>query len=261
MPELPEVESFKRYMDKTSLNRTIGNIDVKSPEILQNVDKGDLKSKLEDQKIQYTKRHGKYLFAHLNNDYWLVLHFGMTGKLVYFKNIEDAPYYDRILIMFNDHSYLAFDDPRKFGKISLVSKMDDFIKEKRLGQDVCTMNFKTFKNIIESRRGAIKTLLMNQHVLAGIGNIYSDEILYQACIHPKTAANTIDNKKIKQMYNLMKNILHTALDKQMKHEKLPKSFIIPNRVKNGRCPQSDTELKTMKISGRTAYYCPLCQKE
>lgn len=261
MPELPEVESFKRYMDKTSLNKIMVKVDVKSPEILQNIDKFALKNNLENQKIKYTRRHGKYLFAHLDNDYWLVLHFGMTGKLVYFENVDDAPYYDRILIHFKDIGFLAFDDPRKFGKISLTPEMDEFIKAKKLGPDVYNMNLKTFQNIIKSRKGAIKTLLMNQHILAGIGNIYSDEILYQTCIHPKTPANNIHHDKIKEMHKIMKNVIQTALDRQRKHEKLPESFIIPHRNKNGRCPRSDTPLKSMKISGRTAYYCPDCQKE
>ncbi len=260
MPELPEVESFRRYLDKTSLNKTIQKVDVKNPEILQNVDKRVLKDKLEKHKIQCTKRHGKYLFAHLDSNYWLILHFGMTGKLVYFKNNDETPYYYRILITFNDESNLAFDDPRKFGKISLTAEMDDFIEEKKLGPDVYDIDFKTFKNILTSRRGAVKILLMNQHILAGIGNIYSDEILYQACIHPKTPVNTIDHQKIKEMYKIMKNVLQTVLNRQINHRKLPESFLIPHRIKNGRCPRSDTRLKTIKISGRTAYYCPLCQK-
>jgi len=261
MPELPEVESFKIYMDKTSLNKTIESVDVKSPEILQNIDKHELKNRLEKHKFQYTKRHGKYLFAHLDNNYWMVLHFGMTGKFIYFKNADEIPLYDRILIEFEDKSFLAFDDPRKFGKISLVHKTADFIKKKRLGPDACEIELKSFQDIIKSRKGAIKTLLMNQNILAGIGNIYSDEILFQACVHPKTPASKLNDEQIGNIYKIMKNVLKTALDRQIANQELPESFLIPNRVKNGKCPNSDIKLKTMKISGRTAYYCPECQKE
>lgn len=261
MPELPEVESFKRYMDKTSLNKSIENVDVKSPEILQTISKRALKDKLEGYKFQSTIRQGKYLFAHLDNNYWLILHFGMTGKLIYFKNTAESPKYDRMLIGFDDGSYLAFDDPRKFGKINLTYNMDEFIKEKKLGPDACEIKLESFKNIIKSRKGAIKTLLMNQHILAGIGNIYSDEILFQTCIHPKTHANKLDDEKIQNIYKTMQDVLKTALNRQLTNQKLPESFLIPHRIKNGKCPYSDVKLETMKISGRTAYYCPECQKE
>jgi len=248
-------------MDKTSLNKTIDSAKVKSPEILQNTNMQNIMEKLEGNKFQYTDRHGKYLFAHLNNDYWLVFHFGMTGKFIYSKKNDEISYFDRVLFNFEDDSYLAFDDPRKFGKISLIHKMGEFIKEKKLGPDVCEIELESFKNIIKSRKGAIKTLLMNQHILAGIGNIYSDEILFQTCIHPKMPANKINDEKIEFMYKKMKIILKIALNRQIAHQELPESFLIPHRTKNGTCPRSHIKLNIMKISGRTAYYCPHCQRE
>ncbi|MGF7117631.1 Fpg/Nei family DNA glycosylase [Methanobacterium oryzae] len=261
MPELPEVEAFGKYFDKTSLNKKIENVEVKNPEILQNIDADDLKEKLEGQKFQFTKRYGKNLFAHLNNDFWLILHFGMTGKLKYFQKKDEGPSYDRILINFEDNGALAFVDPRKFGKVNLTDNMENFIKEKKLGHDALEVDLKTFKELLEKRKGAIKTVLMNQHVLAGVGNIYSDEILFQTCIHPKTGTNKLKEDKIEDIFNIMESVLKTAIDRNIKHRSLPNSFIIPHRVKNGRCPNSDVKLKTIKVSGRTAYYCPECQKE
>lgn len=261
MPELPEVEAFGKYLDRTSHDKIIEKVEVKSPELLQNIDEHDLKEKLEGYKFQYTKRHGKYTFTHLDNDFWLILHYGMTGRLKYFKNSDETPRYDRVLINFEDKSHLAFDDPRKFGKINLFSSMEDFIKEKKLGHDALEIDFKTFKEIFEKRRGAIKTALMDQHILAGVGNIYSDEILFQACIHPKMPVNKLGSAQIKQIFEIMKKVLKTSINKRIEDEELPDSFIIPHRVKNGKCPNSDINLKTVKISGRTAYYCPECQKE
>ncbi|MGB9979344.1 Fpg/Nei family DNA glycosylase [Methanobacterium sp.] len=261
MPELPEVEAFGKYLDKTSLDKNIENVEVKSPELIQNVDADDLKEKLEGHKFKYTKRHGKYTFTSLDNDFWLILHYGMTGRLKYFKNPDEKPSYDRVLITFEDGSHLAFDDPRKFGKINLTSSIEDFIKEKRLGPDALEIDLDTFNKIFEKKKGAIKTVLMDQHILAGIGNIYSDEILFQACIHPKAPANKLDNAQIERIFKVMKTILKTSVDKRMIDEELPDSFIIPHRRKNGKCPNSNTKLKTIKVSSRTAYYCPECQKE
>lgn len=261
MPELPEVEAFRKYLDRTSRDKIIENVEVKSSELLQNVNVSDLKEKLEGHKFKYTKRYAKYTFTHLDNGFWLILHYGMTGRLKYFENFDDAPHYDRVLINFEDKSHLAFDDPRKFGKINLTSSMEDFIKEKKLGADALEIDFKTFKEIFEKRRGAIKSALMDQHILAGVGNIYSDEILFQACIHPKMPANKLNSTQIERIFKVMKDVLKTSINKRIKNEKLPDSFIIPHRRKDGKCPNSNTKLKTIKISSRTAYYCPQCQKE
>ncbi len=261
MPELPEVEAFGKYLDRTSRDKIIENVEVKSPELLQNVNVDDFKEKLEGHKFQYTKRYGKYTFTHLDNDFWLILHYGMTGRLKYFQNSGEAPHYDRVLVKFEDKSHLAFDDPRKFGKINLTSSMEDFIEKKKLGPDALEIDFKTFKEIFEKRRGAIKSALMDQHLLSGVGNIYSDEILFQACIHPKMPANKLDSTQMEQIFKIMKDVLKMSINKRIKNEKLPDSFIIPHRKKNGKCPNSDIKLKTVKISSRTAYYCPECQKE
>lgn len=260
MPELPEVESFRRYMDDTSLNKDIKEVKIKSVQILQNISDSNLKEKLEDKRFIDTKRYGKYLFARLNTDSWLVLHFGMTGRFKYFEDNKSPPY-DRMVFNFADGSSLAFVDPRKFGKINFTSKMEDFIGEKKLGPDALNISFNTFKNLYHKKKGASKAALMNQHIMAGIGNIYSDEILYQACVHPKTPFNALDNLKIKEIFNTMNEVLQTAIDRQLHRRKLPDSYIIPNRLKGGKCPGLDIDLKTIKIAGRTSYYCPKCQKE
>lgn len=261
MPELPEVESFGRYLQKTSLNKKIENVEIKSPELLQNIDLNDIIENLEGNRFNSTKRHGKYLFVLLNNNKWFILHFGMTGSFKYFENPDEKPLYDRILFNFDDNSHLAFIDPRKFGKIYLTSEISNFIKEKRLGPDALNIDLKTFKNLYKKRRGALKSALMNQHVMAGVGNIYSDEILYQAQVHPKTPFYTLDDTKITEIFNIMKEVLNTSINKQLNGQNLPDSYLIPHRVRNGKCPDSETKLKTIKIAGRTSYYCPECQKE
>ena len=261
MPELPEVESFGKYLDRTSRDKIIEKVEVKSPELLQNVDADVLKEKLEGQRFKYTRRYGKYTFTSLDNDFWLILHYGMTGRLKYFKNYDEAPRYDRLLITFEDESSLAFDDPRKFGKINLTSSAEEFVSQKKLGPDALEIDIKTFKEIFKKKKGAVKSVFMDQHVIAGIGNIYSDEILFQTCIHPKSHANKLNSAQIEQIFKVMKDVLKTSVDKRMAGEELPDSFIIPHRKKNGKCPNSNIKLETIKVSSRTAYYCPKCQKK
>ena len=261
MPELPEVESFGKYLENTSLNKEIEDVDIESPQLLQNININVFKEKLESQSFLNVKRIGKYLFVRLDNNLWLVLHFGMTGSLKFFENNDKKPPYGRIIFDFVDGSHLAFTDPRKFGKIHLILKIEDFIKNKKLGPDALDINLKTFKKLYSKRRGASKSALMNQHVMSGVGNIYSDEILYHACVHPKTSFQTLNDEKLNEIFKIMKEVLKIAIDKDLKGENLPDSYLIPHRIKNGECPKSKTKLKTIKISGRTSYYCPVCQKE
>lgn len=261
MPELPEVESFGKYLEKTSLYKKIKEIKIESPQLLQNIDGNDFKEKLEGRSFICVKRHGKYLFVMLDNNSWLVFHFGMTGGLKYFKDNHEKPFYGRVIFDFEDNGHLAFNDPRKFGKIYLIFNIEDFIKKKQLGPDALNINLKTFKKLYSKRKGASKSALMNQKVMAGVGNIYSDEILYHACVHPKTPFYVLNDAKIKEIFNIMKEILKTAIIQDLHGQKLPDSYIILHRKGNGKCPKSGTKLKKIKISGRTSYYCPDCQNE
>jgi formamidopyrimidine-DNA glycosylase len=112
-------------------------------------------------------------------------------------------------------------------------------------------------------RGAIKAALMNQSRLAGIGNVFSDEILFQARLHPMTPVGKLDDKDIARLYRTMRRVLKVAIDKgagaEDLPERLPKSFLLRQRQAGAKCPRCGGEIRTMKANGRTAYYCPRCQ--
>jgi formamidopyrimidine-DNA glycosylase len=261
LPELLDVEAFRQYVDATSLHKSIEKVEVKSSEILGNVSAQELQARLAGRKLQFTRRYGKYLFVHVVNDIWLTLHFGMTGRLKYFKNIEEEPAHDRLLISFANGFHLAYDCQRKLGEVSLAENVENFIKEKDLGPDALELDFKTFKKILKGRRGTVKYTLMNQHIMAGIGNVYSDEILFQAGIHPTTKVNKLDEEMLKRLFEEMKNVLRTAINCQADSENLPDHYLLPHRSKGGRCPRCYSELERIKVSGRTAYYCPKHQEK
>lgn len=261
MPELPEVEAFKQYLDATSLHKTVEKIEVKASEILVNTSTQEIRDKLVGHEFQSSRRYGKYLFVKTDGDFWFTLHFGMTGNLEYFKDIEDEPPHSRLLITFINGFHLAYDCQRKLGTINLAKDMDSFVKEKNLGPDALDLDFDTFKKIMEKRRGSTKYTLMNQHIIAGIGNIYSDEILFQAGIHPETKANKLDKKTLKKLFGNMQNVLLTAVEYQADAESFPENYLIPSRSKGGKCPLCHSELELTKVSGRTAYYCPKHQEK
>lgn len=260
MPELPEVELFKQYFDSTSLHKNIEKVQVKSPTILRNISTQEL-DKLKNHEFQSTQRYGKYLLAKTDDDFLLTLHFGMTGKLKYFKDIKDEPAHSRLLITFTNGFHLSFDNQRKFGEVYLTKSLKDFIEEKNLGPDVLDLDFKTLKKIVDKRRGSIKYTLMNQHIIAGVGNIYSDEIAFQTGVNPTTKINRLNEETLRRIFEEMQKVLKTSVDSQANFERLPDNYLIPHRYKGGKCPKGDSKLERIKISGRTSYYCPKHQKK
>ncbi|MBD3190267.1 MAG: Fpg/Nei family DNA glycosylase [Candidatus Heimdallarchaeota archaeon] len=258
MPELPEVEIFKQYIDSTSLHKKIVNVDLTTPSLLGKITKEQLIEVLKNQKFEKTDRYGKHLLVGLDHELylWLILHFGMSGNLEYFKESSDKPKYTKLLIEFENGYHLAYINIRKLGEINLSKNITDFIKAKDLGPDVLQISYQKFRAIISSRRGTIKYTLMNQHIMAGIGNVYADEILFQTAINPETKANEIAEKKREELYDNMKKILKKAIEAGAEFGGLPDWFLISHRANNGRCPKCNTKLKQIKVSGRTTYYCP-----
>ena len=258
MPELPDVEYFRIYLDATSLHKTIDTVEARAPRILEEVTEAQLRSVLEGRSFQSTRRHGKYVFVEIDAgaEKWLVMHFGMTGRLAYFKDIGDDPKHDRLLIGFENGYFLAFVNQRKFGHIAVAGSPEVFAKAKGLGPDALSIGREDFVARLGERRGSAKTTLMNQKVLAGIGNIYADEILFQTGVHPKTPVNALDEDMRERLHSVMEDVLHTAIAVLRRHEDFPESFLIPQRHEGGVCPLDGTLLETLELSGRKAYFCP-----
>ena len=261
MPELPDVEVFKQYLDATSLYKTVENVEVKSSKILGKVSEQQLRTTLTGYKFQSTIRYGIYFFVSVEDNFWLTMHFGMTDSVKYFKSMNREPSHDRLLITFANGYHLAYNCQRKLGKVDLTENVEEFLKDKDLGPDVLDLDFETYEETLQGRRGTVKYTLMNQHILAGIGNIYSDETLFQTGIHPKTKANNLDGPALKNLFEKMKKVLKTAIDHRTNTEEFPEDFMIPHRFKRGRRPKCDSEMEQVKVSERTAYYCPECQKK
>jgi formamidopyrimidine-DNA glycosylase len=263
MPELPDVEYYRTYLDATSLHQRIEMVEVRAPRILEGVTEGELRSALCGRSFLSTARHGKYAFFELDGagggGVWLVMHFGMTGRLAYFGDIGDDPKHDRLLIGFENGSFLAFVNQRKFGHVALAVSPELYVAAKGLGPDALGVSRDAFMERFSGRRGRVKTAFMNQKVLAGIGNIYADEILFGAGVHPKTPVHALDDDALGKLYDVMGVVLRAAIAARVRHEALPEPFLLPHRHQAGVCPLDGTPLENMKISGRTAYFCPAHQ--
>lgn len=259
MPELPDVEYFKRYLDATALHHRIQRVHVQAPALLRGLSPQALGRRLHHQRLEGTHRHGKYLFATIDSCGWLVLHFGMTGRLSYFADASALPDYTRLLVDFDNGFHLAYTAPRKLGCIAVVDHPQAVVVEHRLGPDAMNLDAESFRELARGRRGNIKSWLMNQHVIAGIGNIYADEILFQARISPQRSLADLSQNELQRLHGEMRRVLPAAVDARVDPRKMPDAFLLPRRGACGRCPRCAAALRRVKLSGRSAYYCARCQ--
>jgi formamidopyrimidine-DNA glycosylase len=255
MPELPDVATFKRYLDATSLHQRIDDVDVRDAYVLKHVSVRELAHRLKGRCFESSCRHGKHLFVRANGDLWLRLHFGMTGSLHYFKHETQAPRHARVLFVFANNHCLAFEDQRKFGEIGLIEDLNEYLKKRALGPDALDIDLQEFKDVLAKRRGAVKAILLNQKLISGIGNIYADEILFRARIHPATQVSALNEKTIVKLFRATRYILKKAVEAKADVDLMPKSWLLPHRGKGGKCPRCGRELKSATIGGRTAWFC------
>ena len=258
MPELPEVETFKRYLDRTSLKQLIKDIRVTDNRILK-TEENQLINILKGKRFESSVRHGKYLLVDLKPRY-LVMHFGMSGDLEYYDNKEDPPKFSKVLYQFDNGFNLAYISIRMFGKVSIANSFEEFIENKKLGPDAYKMTLKDFKEAVLRRSAIAKNALMNQSFIAGIGNIYSDEILFRTKIHPKTNINSLSDSKVKELFDNIKEVLGYGIKKKGDLSTYPNEFLIPHRKKEEKCPTCNGNITRFEISGRHGFFCPSCQK-
>jgi len=257
MPELPDVEIFRQYAEKNALNQEIEKVTVDEPKIAE-TDESQLNEELKGRELIRAERLGKYLLLTTTKENILVMHFGMTGWLEYKQGEKHR--HTRASLIFSNGYALNFINPRKLGRISFSSNLDAFQKEKKVGKDALAIKLEEFQDLIRKKKGTLKSFLMNQSIIAGIGNIYSDEILFQAGMNPKRQISELEDYQHMALFQLIKEVLHKAIEHNADPGNMPLSFIIPRRKEGEKCPACGGEVKKDKVSGRGFYYCPTCQK-
>lgn len=264
MPELPEVEIFRRVSDSCR-GRPIDHASTADPGILEGISAQGLERRLKGEHLRSSRRHGKHLFIELSGAGTLAMHFGMNGSLRLVSEGEPDPPYTRFQLYFEEGDRLAYVNPRRLGRVSLAKNAEVFIAEAGLGPDVfdVAFDFQAFAAILAGSKRDIKSVLMDQALMAGIGNIYSDEILFQARVFPGAAANQLKGERATQLFRAMRKTLETAIDSgagsEHAVERLPKGFLLIQRHPGGLCPRCGAPLVTAKRAGRTSYYCQRCQ--
>ncbi len=261
MPELPEVEVCRRYVEATCLRQRIQRVHVPVPEILDRTSPQALGRRLNGRRFDSASRHGKYLFVSVETAGALVLHFGMTGTLRYAEKPVGAPPYTACQFIFDGGSRLSVISRRKIGRVGLASSREAFVRDHDLGPDALALAAGQFVELAKAHRGGVKSWLMNQQVMAGIGNEYSDEVLFQAGIHPRRCLSELDGDALRQLLQTLRRVLKKAVAAGADPEQLPPGFLLPHRHEGGHCPACGATVQSIQIGGRRGWYCPGCQPD
>jgi formamidopyrimidine-DNA glycosylase len=259
VPELPDVEGFRRYLARHAQGRRIRGVDVPDRAIVRNRSVQALGRALAGSRFAEPERHGKWLIAPAG-EVELLLHFGMTGELRWSPDSRDRHPHDRAIFLC-DAGELRYNNMRRFGGIWLAR---DRAERNRvtgpLGPDAASVDPELWREVMRGRRGGIKAALMDQRLLAGVGNLLSDEILWRARVHPATPVQTLSARAL--------NHLHTALretvSESTRYGRVPHGERWLTRVRDSRdahCPRCGTRLRRATIAGRTACWCPRCQRQ
>jgi formamidopyrimidine-DNA glycosylase len=256
MPELPEVEIYSRYFARHALGQKIARVEVRDERILGEIRKDAFIRRLKGQTFRAVQRHGKHLFADAGRE-WLHLHFGMSGDLAYYRDRGEEPRFARVVFGFAGGAHLAFDDMRLFGVAELVSSPEQFIEARGLGPDPLdrAFTFRRFAALLDSRRGAVKSLLMTQEIIAGIGNLYADETLYQTSIHPRRAVDRLSDAERRAIFTAMRRILRDVIARRERGADHPQRYLTMHREEGERCPMCGGTIKRAVVFGRTTYFC------
>jgi formamidopyrimidine-DNA glycosylase len=287
MPELPEVETVKRGLSKLLVGHTVKKVIHDNPKSFPNAP-SDVAQFLVSAKVTEIRRRAKVLLIDLNNDYSLMVHLKMTGQLVYRGEtafgaghpneslIGDLPDRStRVTLELDGGANLFFNDQRKFGWVRLMPTVEipnvDFMK--KVGPEPLDSNFtaKEFIQRLQRRKGTtIKAAILDQTVLAGIGNIYADEGLWGAKIHPATRVKDVPEAKLKKLFSELQYVLRLSIEKggstdrnYVNAEGKKGSYITFARVfrKEGTPCQRhpDTLIEKIRVAGRGTHICPMCQ--
>ena len=283
MPELPEVETVKLELTNKVITKKISQAIVKHSKIIQRLSQINFTEYLKNKTIKEVFRRGKYIIFVLHPMGELVIHLGMTGVLIYpydnnyLKLNKNSlnPKHNHLLIFFTDDTQLVFNDVRKFGKVYLVKNRMEIDSIARLGIEPLSSQFSSeifFQIIKKNPKKKIKSLLMNQKLIAGVGNIYANEALYRAHIHPLRLASSLNYQEIDLLHQKIQFVLRKAI--QLKGSTISDGAFRDTNGEKGEfkqeiqiyarrreaCFKCHHPIEMVRIDGRSSFYCPKCQK-
>jgi len=278
--ELPEVEVMRRDLEKDVVGRRIKKAEVKSSRnamrvIRRHGKRKDFTSRLEGRKLTKVERRGKYVLLHLDSGDALVTHFGMSGQFQRGNGRVVLEPHTHVVLTFQQGGDLRFIDPRTFGEM-FVTSADDLGKVKELQHIAIdpldqVFTWPTFQYLLAERAAKMKQLLMDQRFISGLGNIYSDEVLFAAGLRYDRLSDTLSSQEVRRLYRAIQETVQEAIKMRgttLEDEAYVDLFGKPGEYQAelkvyGRegepCRRCRTPIQTVKVAQRTSYFCPQCQ--
>ena len=272
MPELPEVETIRRDLLPRIVGRTIASafVSPNAPRLVQLMPPAEFCKQLPGHRIEDISRRGKYLILHLSGGLHWIVHLRMTGRFLHRKDECPDDSYLRASFALDDGSSLCFNDLRKFGTMWLID--DPSLVVGKLGPEPLSDDFTVagLREVLVRRSAPVKAVLLDQHAVAGIGNIYADEALFNAGINPRKAANKVSKPKTEALHSGVRQALLDALGdrgssfsdyvdgsgRSGSHQLKVKVF----RRTDQPCYTCGTQIRRVKVAGRSTHFCPNCQR-
>jgi formamidopyrimidine-DNA glycosylase len=264
MPELPEVESARRVIARAGLDRRIADVDDTDTFVCRPHAPGEIKAALVGRSLVAVHRRGKSMWCDASplasGDVSLGIHLGMSGKIVIADadgaEIDGGDYwergrrpgdyaYARFGLTFEDGGRLLLVDPRRLGRVRLDPPVE------LLGPDATEIKPRQFDAAFATSKAPAKARLMDQHVVAGIGNLLADEIFWQARIHPARSSETLSPAERRRLLRSTR----TAVDEALEHGGVHTLTLVTHRIKGGTCPRDGAPLQSAAVGGRTTYWC------
>lgn len=263
MPELPEVETVVRTVAPKLVGGEIRDTRFFSTLVLR-ADASETAKRLRGRRIETVRRRGKFIILELSGGMHLAIHLGMTGKLLW----NGTPGVHTRAVLELDRGTLLYDDIRQFGRIEVCEQVPERVA--RVGPDALLVSEEEFTHLLRRKRGRIKPLLLNQTVLGGLGNIYVDEALFRARVHPLTPVTRLGRERARRLYGAIQEVLRTAIDcggssisDYVDAEGRAGSFQHHHQVyaREGEpCLRCGTPIRRMVVAQRGTHYCPRCQR-
>jgi formamidopyrimidine-DNA glycosylase len=257
VPELPDVEGFRGVLSRHAKGKRIESVEVIDRSLLRGTSPQALGRALKGKRFREPRRHGKWVIAPVG-DVEVLMHFGMTGLLEWRRRGEERHRHDRVVFVC-EGGELRYRNMRKFGSVRLAREESE--RERGtggLGPDAAGLDREAFHELLARRRGSVKAALMDQKLLAGVGNLLADEILWRSGVDPRTPVPGISRRRRDRMYEALRDTIRESVPAG----RVPHGRRWLTRVRDQRdakCPRCGTRLRKATVAGRTACWCPRCQ--
>ena len=273
MPELPEVETVRRSLLGRVVGQRIASLEVGDfPGVLGDERAEDVLARIAGRQVVALRRMAKYLILDLDDGTAIVVHLRMTGKLSAVPHEEPPLRFQRLALVFDNGLDVRFSDQRKFGRVRHVHDGELQQLQQKLGLEPLEQEFSAqwLEDRLRRRTGRIKAVILDQGLIGGIGNIYADESLFRARIHPERRANTLSPEEVKRLHRAIRDVLRAAVDgkgttfssfedAEGNRGRYGGRLQVYGRGGKGRCPRCGTMLERTVVGGRGTSFCPECQ--